>query len=419
MRILGNILLVISLTTGALAAATAYHVPLGPEDVYPDSFYTDSEGNPLTIKSKAGVVVLLPETLAALDGKKLVVRNVKDPLNKRALSRLKEKHLKKVTVEEDTGLVLIKNTPVPLAKNKDTLTPELLKRLREQAESTDPRIKQRYVIVQEFDLAAMKSYWRWPGNWVFLASVVGLLAGALAVRQGTKKSLAAGKVHEEKERPETALLAVKEILDELRREVGSLSGKETLNALQAKLDEADRRHLNAIEEARPILSARLSKEHIRELRQTRAASLDDPDLHIRREELGAEEITRLNDYLAARSELRSRLGDEELLSLDELVLTSMEKEVRLRTIIDRLNEAQRKHMEAFIVSRPQLIERLGLAGFAELMDSYAAFERQVNRAWSAAADGVYEEAVECLDNASELLEETMDKLVRKEEQISS
>ena len=41
-----------------------------------------------------------------------------------------------------------------------------------------------------------------------------------------------------------------------------------------------------------------------------------------------------------------------------------------------------------------------------IMDRFAAAERQINRAWSAAADGVYAEAETCLTTAVDRLDET-------------
>ncbi len=109
-------------------------------------------------------------------------------------------------------------------------------------------------------------------------------------------------------------------------------------------------------------------------------------------------------------------------ALDELrrMLTGLRSDLdrlpsersRLDLIIELLNRAQKTHMPAFIDARPLLIARLGLSGFAALMDRYAAAERQINRAWSAAADGVYEESVECLELAIELLAAAIEKLTR-------
>lgn len=76
------------------------------------------------------------------------------------------------------------------------------------------------------------------------------------------------------------------------------------------------------------------------------------------------------------------------------------------TIVSRLTHLQQTHMLALVEARPRFIARLGMAGFATLMDGYAAAERQINRAWSAAADGISDEAHACLAEASRILDET-------------
>jgi len=77
----------------------------------------------------------------------------------------------------------------------------------------------------------------------------------------------------------------------------------------------------------------------------------------------------------------------------------------MEQIRHEITQLQQTHMAAFVEARPVLVARLGLAGYARLMDSYAAAERQINRAWSAAADNAHEEAAACLDEASALLQE--------------
>jgi hypothetical protein len=82
-------------------------------------------------------------------------------------------------------------------------------------------------------------------------------------------------------------------------------------------------------------------------------------------------------------------------------------EERLRRVLDVLTEVQEKLVPDFAALRPVLTARLGLAGYARLMDRFAAGERQINRAWSAAADGIEEEVIDCLERAALLLAETM------------
>lgn len=83
---------------------------------------------------------------------------------------------------------------------------------------------------------------------------------------------------------------------------------------------------------------------------------------------------------------------------------------RLDAIVERLGEAQKTHLAAFVDARPRLIAKLGLGGYAEMMDRFAAGERQLNRAWSAAADGYADEAMRCLANVPALLAEAERRL---------
>jgi hypothetical protein len=85
-------------------------------------------------------------------------------------------------------------------------------------------------------------------------------------------------------------------------------------------------------------------------------------------------------------------------------------EERLRLIIDQLDTVQRTTAPAFIAARPDLVSRLGLTGYAQLMDSFAAAERAINRAWSAAADSHEPESRKSLDRAAPLLAEAKAKM---------
>jgi len=104
---------------------------------------------------------------------------------------------------------------------------------------------------------------------------------------------------------------------------------------------------------------------------------------------------------AALEKIRDTV-DKLLLELPQIE----DEDERLAKIVERLGEAQRDHVDAFLRARPQLIARFGLSGYAEIMDRFAAMERQINRAWSAAADQVYDEAHDCLELSTLLIEET-------------
>ncbi len=83
---------------------------------------------------------------------------------------------------------------------------------------------------------------------------------------------------------------------------------------------------------------------------------------------------------------------------EDLPKLSTESE-KANVIITRIDRVQ-KHLSMQIVdSRNVLISQLGLTGFAEFMDAYSRMERALNRAWSAAADGVLDEAFDCISTA--------------------
>ncbi len=83
---------------------------------------------------------------------------------------------------------------------------------------------------------------------------------------------------------------------------------------------------------------------------------------------------------------------------------------RNEAVIERVGLIQRELIGAFADARPQIQRRLGIAGYAQVMDRFAGAERQLNRAWSAAADDVYEEAETCIVSAGPLLHEASTRL---------
>ena len=84
---------------------------------------------------------------------------------------------------------------------------------------------------------------------------------------------------------------------------------------------------------------------------------------------------------------------------------------RCHRTLDVLGAVQENLVPEFIALRTVLIGRSGLGGYARLMDRFAAGERQINRAWSAAADGFDDEITACLESAARLLAEAAECLV--------
>jgi len=83
---------------------------------------------------------------------------------------------------------------------------------------------------------------------------------------------------------------------------------------------------------------------------------------------------------------------------------------QLELIVDRLGEVQRTLVPAFASARPTIIARSGMGGYAQVMDVFAAAERRINRAWSAAADGAEPEALEALHEADAILPALVERL---------
>ncbi len=85
-------------------------------------------------------------------------------------------------------------------------------------------------------------------------------------------------------------------------------------------------------------------------------------------------------------------------------------EDRMQAIIDRLDEMQKELVLQIVEGRTMLIGKLGMRRFAEFMDAFSRLERTLNRAWSASADGVCEEALICLDEAFAMTDLVRSKL---------
>jgi len=107
----------------------------------------------------------------------------------------------------------------------------------------------------------------------------------------------------------------------------------------------------------------------------------------------------------ALTEVRERLA-----SLKQALEAETDPAERRSLIVHRIDALQRGPLMAFVGARAELTGKLGVAGYAQLMDRFAASERQINRAWSAAADENLEEAMDSLDVAVERLEETAERM---------
>jgi hypothetical protein len=76
----------------------------------------------------------------------------------------------------------------------------------------------------------------------------------------------------------------------------------------------------------------------------------------------------------------------------------------------RIDELFVEDLEKFVDARQSIAHRYGLAAYGEVMSSFAAGERYLNRVWSASADGYIDEVNEYLEKAKDQFAESFDKI---------
>lgn len=86
----------------------------------------------------------------------------------------------------------------------------------------------------------------------------------------------------------------------------------------------------------------------------------------------------------------------------------------MRRVTEILGELQATHLDAIVQSRGLLVAAGGLAGFAAFMSAFSMMERQVNRAWSAAADDAGDEVADCVKRALILSDDAERLLPRRQ-----
>ncbi len=69
-------------------------------------------------------------------------------------------------------------------------------------------------------------------------------------------------------------------------------------------------------------------------------------------------------------------------------------------------------LETFVDARQSIAHRYGLAAYGEIMTTFAAGERYLNRVWSASADGYIDEVNEYIEKAKDQFAETLNLLRR-------
>jgi molybdopterin biosynthesis enzyme len=85
----------------------------------------------------------------------------------------------------------------------------------------------------------------------------------------------------------------------------------------------------------------------------------------------------------------------------------------MKRVTDEIGELQATHIDTILQSRDRIIATGGLSGFATFMSAFSVMERQINRAWSAAADDVPDEAGDSIRRALALMDNVLEALPRE------
>ena len=107
-----------------------------------------------------------------------------------------------------------------------------------------------------------------------------------------------------------------------------------------------------------------------------------------------------------RSELRESLQNV-VRDLGEIANDGSASGADLR---DRIDLKLRDDLRRFADARSSMVHLFGLQTYADIMSSFAAGERYINRVWSASADGYDEEAATYIEKAAKQFAEAQRQL---------
>ena len=87
-------------------------------------------------------------------------------------------------------------------------------------------------------------------------------------------------------------------------------------------------------------------------------------------------------------------------------------------IAARIDEQIADELRIFADGRDSMTTEYGLTVFADVMSPFAAGERAINRAWSAAADGYVDEATTCIERSLMMFKDAQTELEQAEKNVS-
>ena len=83
----------------------------------------------------------------------------------------------------------------------------------------------------------------------------------------------------------------------------------------------------------------------------------------------------------------------------------------------RIDELFIDDIDKFVEARESIAHRYGLTAYGEVMSTFAAGERYLNRVWSASADGYIDEVNTYLEKAREQFSESLNKIRQLKTQV--
>ncbi len=127
-------------------------------------------------------------------------------------------------------------------------------------------------------------------------------------------------------------------------------------------------------------------------------------------------VVRVSDKRESRHEGRLASGMQSLeTSLDRIVknvteLNAEKNSVNTYDVRHRIDEFFPDDLNTFVEARESIAHTYSLNAYADVMSSFAAGERYLNRVWSASVDGYIDEVNEYLDRALEQFVESRQKV---------
>lgn len=115
-----------------------------------------------------------------------------------------------------------------------------------------------------------------------------------------------------------------------------------------------------------------------------------------------------------RNELRESIAN----IVDDLGALNSDGLTKGAVLRDRIDLKLREDLRRFADARESMVHLFGLQTYADIMSSFAAGERYINRVWSASADGYDDEAEAYLKRAATQFDAAKEQLLQAAERLN-